>query len=150
MKAISLHQPWATAMAIGLKRNETRNRLTHYRGDLVICSALKPMNHDRFDIMRLHNMPAAAMQFGYALCLVEVYDCVTTEFLSEGGITETEFSLGDYTPGRFAWRTRNLRRLNTPIEVKGKQGFMNLPPDVEAKILAQLGAPVSQPLNPKS
>lgn len=39
MKAISLHQPWATAMALGLKKIETRGRLTHVRGQLVIHAA---------------------------------------------------------------------------------------------------------------
>jgi hypothetical protein len=39
MKAISLWQPWAWAMAEGIKRIETRSWPISYRGDLVICSA---------------------------------------------------------------------------------------------------------------
>ena len=39
MKAISLHQPWASAVAIGVKQNETRGRKTHVRGRIAIHAA---------------------------------------------------------------------------------------------------------------
>ncbi len=41
IKAISLHQPWASLIAMGLKKFETRSWLTNYRGKLVICAAKK-------------------------------------------------------------------------------------------------------------
>ena len=36
MKALTLHQPWATLVAIGAKTIETRGRRTSYRGPLAI------------------------------------------------------------------------------------------------------------------
>ena len=36
MKALSLYQPWATAIALGSKRIETRGWPTSYRGPLAI------------------------------------------------------------------------------------------------------------------
>lgn len=36
MKAITLMQPWATLVAIGAKRLETRSWSTNYRGPLAI------------------------------------------------------------------------------------------------------------------
>lgn len=36
MKAITLTQPWATLVAIGAKKIETRSWATHYRGPLAI------------------------------------------------------------------------------------------------------------------
>ncbi len=36
MKALTLYQPWATLVAIGAKRVETRNWTTSYRGQLAI------------------------------------------------------------------------------------------------------------------
>ncbi|MDP9350376.1 MAG: ASCH domain-containing protein [Chloroflexota bacterium] len=36
MKALTLHQPWATLVAIGAKRVETRSWYTPYRGELAI------------------------------------------------------------------------------------------------------------------
>ena len=39
MRAISLHQPWATLVAIGAKKIETRHWATDYRGELLIHAA---------------------------------------------------------------------------------------------------------------
>ena len=39
MKAISLWQPWASLIACGAKRIETRSRITNYRGELAIHAA---------------------------------------------------------------------------------------------------------------
>jgi len=39
MKAISLWEPWATAIAIGAKKIETRSWATSYRGPLAIHAA---------------------------------------------------------------------------------------------------------------
>lgn len=125
-RAISLHQPWATAMALGHKQNETRNRLTHVRGDVVICSAQrKPTQLERVIMADLigwyYDYP-----IGCALCVVDIHACIASEnFSGQRGlsIAMIEKGLGDYSPGRFAWRSRNLRRLATPVPVSGKQGF---------------------------
>lgn len=37
-RAISLHQPWASLVALGIKKYETRSWSTKYRGKLLICS----------------------------------------------------------------------------------------------------------------
>src|SRR3972149_12240119 len=39
MKAISLWQPWASLIAVGAKKYETRSWDTPYRGPLVICAS---------------------------------------------------------------------------------------------------------------
>lgn len=41
MKAISLHQPWASLLATGQKRVETRGWPTSYRGPLLVHAAKK-------------------------------------------------------------------------------------------------------------
>ena len=43
MKAITLWDPWASAMALELKRNETRGWSTPYRGPLAIHAAKRPI-----------------------------------------------------------------------------------------------------------
>lgn len=73
--------------------------------------------------------------FGMVVCVVELYDCVTTE---ECVTTEQERAHGDYSPRRFAWKTRNLRQLNEPVPVIGRQGLFNLPLEVEAQVRAQI------------
>lgn len=40
MKALTLHQPWASLIAVGVKRIETRSWSTSYRGPLAIHAGL--------------------------------------------------------------------------------------------------------------
>lgn len=48
MKALTLWQPWASLLAIGAKKYETRSWKTEYRGPIAIHASLK----DPCDIMR--------------------------------------------------------------------------------------------------
>ena len=72
---------------------------------------------------------------GYVVCVVELIDCKPTDGLE---VSSLEKMLGNYLPGRFAWITRNCRPLKHPVPVVGHQGFFNLPPDVESKVIEQL------------
>lgn len=136
MKAISLWEPWASAMALGLKANETRSWATGYRGDLVICAAKRPLDRIAQQIWEERIKPLAdggyEPAFGCAVCVVELYECVPTlEVLP----SEMEEALGNYDSGRWAWLTRNLRWLKKPVPVKGRQGFFHV---LEKDILANL------------
>ena len=145
MKAISLWQPWASAMTSGIKQNETRSWPTSYRGDLVICSAKRKPSPEEVGDLETYET-ALAMPYGCALCVVELYDCVPTARFTTQTVaadthimlSEAEASLGDYTPGRFAWRTRNCRELKHPVPLRGYQGIWNLDAQTEAAISAVL------------
>lgn len=39
MKAITIHEPYVSAIFARRKRHETRSRQTHYRGTIVVCTA---------------------------------------------------------------------------------------------------------------
>ena len=139
IKAISLWEPRATAMAWDLKRNETRSWPTAYKGALAICSAARKMTKDEvrtFDFIRSIQPAITAPTYGSVLCIVEIYDCVGT--LSIQGISQWEARLGNYTPGRFAWRTRSVRKLREPLPIKGQQGLWELTPSVVAEIVSRL------------
>lgn len=152
MKAISLWNPWAYAMAVGHKRNETRHWKTSHRGELVICASKKKLDEVAYSVARMHGYlkdftaVEDEMKFGMAICVVDLLDVVRTEhftFKTETSespmlINEREYSLGNYGPGRFAWVTANLRRLKNPVPVIGRQALWNLPDEVEALIRAQL------------
>lgn len=152
MKAISLHQPWASMMAIGAKQNETRGRRTHYRGDLLICATRKGVIEVSSEMLNIilkkspelfggdiqtvvsgfASRPDGSFLFpfpmGMAVCIVEVFDCISTEQAIDALVHRgtDEFHLGGYGPRRWVWRTRNLRRLVTPFEVRGYQGFFEV------------------------
>jgi len=102
MKAISLHQPWASWIAEGKKTIETRFWPTKYRGDLLIVSTKKP---------KLREFP-----LGQALCVVSVVGCRTMTVLDETP------AMCCWERGKYAWELENIRPIE-PFEVKGKQGF---------------------------
>jgi activating signal cointegrator 1 len=125
VQAISLWEPWASAMALGLKANETRGWFTAYRGDLVICSAKRPMTGAELELCHRLRLEPTLIVYGSALCIVELFDCVSTNGLG-GKIPAQEAQWGNYDFGRFAWLTRNVRRLTPPIPVHGRQGFFTV------------------------
>lgn len=139
MKAISLWNPWAHAMALGIKRNETRSWKTDYRGDLVICSSKRKLDATGLEVAAAYNIPPEDMVYGYALCIVEVIEMARTEdFMLYADqcklplrvITGEEYDMGDYSPGRWAWITGNLRRFTRPLPVIGHQGMWDMSDDV--------------------
>lgn len=125
-------------MASGVKQNETRSWRTSYRGDLVICSAKRKPSPEEVAALEIYE-PTVAMPCGCALCIVEIYDCVPTALFhgpTPLKISQAESDLGDYTPGRFAWRTRNCRPLRPPVPTRGCQGLWTLDEHALAAIKA--------------
>jgi hypothetical protein len=50
VKALTLHQPWASLVAAGVKMIETRSWSTRYRGPLAIHAGAKRPRAEWFDI----------------------------------------------------------------------------------------------------
>lgn len=136
MKILSLWEPWASAMALGWKMWETRGWATSYRGPLAIHAAknmtaikdLTPteLQEDAKDLGVTIQFPTT-WPLGQILAVVDLHDCVKTEIAKPGPLEEI---LGNYMPKRFAWQTRNLRRVK-PVPFKGMQGLKDLPAEVE-------------------
>lgn len=131
MKAITVWQPWAGALAAGIKENETRSWATKYRGPIAIHAAMREV----FDGLALIQVPIALkikealrcewadMPRGAIIATGELVDCIkiTPEFVAT--LSPDELALGDYTLGRYAWKLANVKRLPEPIPAKGKQGL---------------------------
>ena len=132
MRAISLWQPYASAIAWELKRWETRGYPTSHRGLLAIHSTLHPppqaLELERRWIPRL---PVAALPLGddklprgCVLCTVRVCECMPTEQAVRWGlIGDQERELGDYGPGRFAYQLMLVQRFQVPIRARGARGW---------------------------
>lgn len=147
MKAITLWEPWATFMALGLKKNETRHWPTNYRGPLLIHAAKRKMTEAEFRRFRqiidyeigmdklsygmLYNL-----QYGRIVCQVDLVDCkeITPancpSEISTDWKERAEYQFGNYEPGRFMWVTNNLKMFDPAIPYKGKQGFFFVPESV--------------------
>jgi len=133
MKAISLWEPWASLIALGAKTYETRHWPWKYRGELLICAAKGGLS--KIELLDLLNFKPfrnvlgenPKLNFGNAVAIVNVTDCIPTEKMEFDSIKPVyEQDFGDYTYGRFAIRLENIRRIKNPFPVKGAQGFFNV------------------------
>lgn len=134
MKAITIWQPYASLIAKDLKGYETRGFRTHYRGPLLIHSGQRPMRWilkhsnenalnvaiEHFGIDQLMQLPV-----GRAICVVDLVDCIemTPEFITAQ--SQTELAVGDWKPGRYAWKIENPRSVEQ-VELIGKLGLWNV------------------------
>lgn len=149
MKAISLWQPWATLVAIGAKRIETRSWSTGYRGPIAIHAAQKITP----EFGRIcHSKPFSSVlfaagydemecfEFGKIIALANLADVSTTEHICNAGeefeqesivkayrTRRNERSFGDYSNGRFGWLIDNAKKFPEAIPFRGRQRIFNWP-----------------------
>ena len=106
-KALSVRQPYASLIAKGKKVIELRKYNTDYRGKIIICSTVIP---------KLSNHKC-----GYAICMVEIYDCV----ISKEKDRKKAFVDANYDMDCYSWLLKNPVLIN-PIFVRGNQKIFNL------------------------
>ncbi len=141
IKVISLWEPWATAMARKLKKNETRCWPISYRGWLGIQAAKKEYRPRDYDFPFNQMVQGAGIwphhlvtTYGKLLCIVKLVGCEKTGLVREA-ISEAERNWGNYADQdedtgkqRFAWITSpaDLIKLPEPIPIRGRQGLFDL------------------------
>lgn len=118
MKALSVKQPYASAIANGNKQYELRSRNTHYRGDCMICASKKPILMDE---------DGDELPIGAALAIVEIYDSIhcsdlTPEQWDKTCIPENERYRFNNC---YAWCIRNVRRI-IPYPITGQLGLFEI------------------------
>jgi hypothetical protein len=126
VKALTLHQPWASAIAAGLKRYETRSWSTSYRGPLAIHAGKTVPAYARVFESTLLEQELAVMPrpfpLGAVVCIVDLMACHRVETAGLL-VSPYERSWGDWSNGRFAWELANVRVLTPPIPARGAQGL---------------------------
>lgn len=134
MKAISLWQPWASAIAQGIKTIETRGWPTKYRGPLAIHAARK-WTADQKDFatheFMCGRLRGGRMPLGAIVAVCELVDCKPSGEL-ETTVSAVERLWGNFDPGRFGWILANVRPLPAPVPYIGRQGFFNVPDELNA------------------
>lgn len=150
MKALSLWQPHAQAVSLGIKPYETRGWECLYRGTLAIHAAKKVFREKDYEYgyfkevnlrLREAKFPPWALDYGKVLCVVDVTACVLTEKV-RGKIGRDEFwgdfrDFGDDGKRRFAIKLENVRLVpahKRPLIV-GRQGFFDVPDAIIAEAL---------------
>lgn len=135
MKTITLIQPWASLIALGEKKIETRSWKTNYRGSLLIHAG-KKVEYDLCqqqpfkDVLLKHGI--GQIPTGVIIAKCKLVDCAQIQFLNKNSayidtdikdrriVEKNELLFGDYTPGRFAWLLDNVEIFKEPIPAKGK------------------------------
>lgn len=143
MKALTLWQPWAGAIALGWKRFETRSWSTSYRGPLLIHSARRPVDAAGreavflADVVRNPDWTAETFPLGMVVAVALLDHVWRTDGirLDQG---PAELALGDWSSGRFAWQLKEVRRLEEPIPAAGHQGLWTPDPDLDVRVRAQV------------
>lgn len=156
VKCLSLWQPWASAVALGAKRIETRSWSTRYRGPLAIHAAKRPLTkQERFDFTfdtswrSALNLGTPArgswweeLPYGALIATCELVDCRPTESFSLdvlhtseirrtelralGIFAWSEHEMGDFSAGRYGWVLEDVRALPEPLPCRGLQGLFNV------------------------
>lgn len=129
MKAITLTQPWATLVALGAKRIETRSWRTDYQGPLAIHAAKSYPKWAR-NLCKVEPFKSALAPLGvhfepadYLGMVVAVCELENVFSVSCLGVDEPERSFGDYSAGRWAWMLARVKPLAVPIPAKGALGL---------------------------
>ena len=146
LKAITLWEPWATLMALGLKLFETRSWGTEHRGLLAIHSAKRKVNWRELNSVIIDTLAAHGytesghFHYGSILAIGSMTGCYRTpveygETAVYGNITmppsAPEAYFGDYSPGRFAWHVPDAKAIK-PVECRGMQQLWTVPEEPSA------------------
>lgn len=146
MKALTLTQPWATLVAIGTKRFETRSWSTDYVGPIAIHAAKTGLDLPAEiggwtattvdDEWRLfapepHSEEWVPIPLGAVVATARLVAVrrITQRFGTwtwidgYGVAPEEELPFGDYSVGRYVWILHDVVPLQVPIPAKGRQGL---------------------------
>ncbi len=154
MKAISLHQPFASAIALGAKKIETRGWYTDYRGPLAIHAAKRcvrtELNYYAEELLwrgALNLKPQKGnrlwdiLPFGSIIAVAYLTQCDNVFKIKDSVLYQThrrpwddkkiytwlEYELGDFSLGRFGWILEDVKARQKPIPFRGAQGLFGVP-----------------------
>lgn len=124
MKAISLWQPWASAVALGSKRIETRPWRTKYRGPILIHAAQRKNKSELICYGCYWNWQGALwpfikddrrrqplyknLPFGALVAVAELVDCRPTDDFTQAELDIPHIPLDVDHADLYAWTERQL------------------------------------------
>ena len=160
MRALTLHQPWASLIAEGYKSAVTRNRPAPQSlvgGRIAIHAAKRrprpsEWNGQVAEIAGRLELPLGAivatarlkrcarvLSAGFASLDVRA-DPGKVWVLDRFGMEGTDACrmksdpYGDYTEGRWIWELSGVWLVNPPIEARGRRGIWELPQDIALQL----------------
>jgi len=150
--ALSLIEPWATLLAIGAKRNETRDWSTSFRGPFAIhaskkldkeCCREEPFASVLQEHFACWNF-LDCFRLGFIIGVAELLDDRPSEEMRPHQ-TAQELAFGDYYDGRRIFVCDYAQTLLTPIPARGMLNFWRLTHEQRREIATQLRVPFEVP-----
>ena len=138
IKTISLYNPHALLIGLGLKLNETRSWPTKYRGLLAIHASKtmtpflnrlcfeEPFKKPLVDAGYIKGKEwIKPLPSGAVIAVCNLVDCreITKLYRLYGLPEEPDLSFGDYSVGRYVWKLENPILLPEPVPVKGQRSI---------------------------
>lgn len=140
LRALTVRQPWAWAIACAGKTVENRTRGTRYRGLLAIHASKtvdrvalnEPSILDAI-MTREFEIDEAAARLGAVVAVAELRGC--------HGPGDCPGTCSPWAArGQHHWNLYDVRRLPEPVPCRGALGLWRLPEDVEHAVMKQLEA----------
>ncbi len=153
MRGLTLVQPLASLVAIGVKGNETRGWSTSYRGVIAIHAAKEMPGADHplarlvatssaiaAEHMERLKMLSPTLPLGAVVCVATLLDIVRAADVVDS-LSAHERALGDYGAGRFVFLLGDVLPLEEPYAIRGLQGLWPIEARAASEILARAVKP---------
>ena len=156
--ALTLHQPWASLIAEGVKTEETRDWAPPrdvIGQRIAIHAGKRKMDRDALELLDKLDDEGPPLPMGAVVCTAKLvgafqvedhdnYDGVAIVCSVVGSLigdwTETsQFpdEYGDWSIGRWIWCLDDIRMLRIPVPVRGYQKMWSLPEEVRGMVAVQ-------------
>jgi ASCH domain len=124
MKALSIKQPWAQLIIIGVKDIENRSQRTSFRGRFAVHVSLKRADYEGVDIEAIpHHLRESVKQAwernasaGCVIGTIELADCIRD--------SKSPWAIDDY----WHWVLRDPRPYSRSVPAKGRLGLWEWAP----------------------
>lgn len=146
LRTLTLHQPWATLIALGVKTIETRSWQTHYRGPVAIHAAARPARtapnpwrlHSNgramWNYARPHD-PVVPLPLGAIVATATLVDVVP--MIDDDAITTAPYLRLSPT-GTFALRLQDAPAQRSPLDVSDQAPYGDYAPGRYAWLLTDI------------
>lgn len=127
VKALTIQQPWAWAIAAGHKRIENRKVRTHHRGTIAIHAGkseawmregLAFLAEQGLDLVDLQTLT-----YGAVIAVADLVDCVAYDPALP---TDPRLPTPEFAFGPWCYVLANIRPLITPFPCRGQQGWFSV------------------------
>lgn len=130
MKAITLHQPWASLLVHGHKRYETRHWMPGYFGEIAIHAGKKwDAELEAITLRFMRDFPETreilnleSLPMGAVLGICDLTGFYRTDNHRDR-LGAKELAFGNFADRRWAWRMESLVVFQRPIPARGQQGI---------------------------